>query len=481
MDIFYCNYDQEIELTDGAVAKTNGQPLNCLDSIGGAAVVRQTGTGDARYNDDYAFQAVWSALFGGGGWVADIINGLQGQQGSQEGEEGNGFTQEDIDGLVEGKNQRVALNDQCEMVAVPDNAVSCGDVEIGFIVSPIGLDFGGEDSWTTVRFKLSPRQRNPWVVWKASGSRPLLVYDPEHTGKVVDGRQLFGNWSFGGRKAVRLASRGSAPIALDEWDNGYQALAELDRNKDGFIRDRELQPLALWFDRNQNAVAEPGEVVPAVSEGITSLRTTYDTVDPKSGTLLSVNGYERQRAHGKAVQGSTFDWYSDTYTSRRAAIAELDRAPQGHLKATIDETLSPTPRDPSASKGQQEKLKPLDGFWRWRHDSDPTMGGVFFLEERNGRVAGVSVVERPQKPNQRGVRSFLDRAVLIGTISGTGSTRTIRMTTKYNGVVTTTTATLDEKSGKLTGTSSATKGGPSLKMGWNAKQIVAGNTRMLKK
>ena len=434
-------------------------------------VLRQTGTGDNRYVDDETFGVVWDKLFSSGSaWIQALLDALVGAGGN--------LTPEEIAALQPGEvGKKMAVGENCNPIVVDSNARSCGTINVGYIVSPLGLDLGGDDVWTVVRFKLSPKQKNPWVVWKASATRPLLVYDPEHTGKIVDGRQLFGNWSFGGRKAVRLVSRSSAPSSVDEWDNGYQALAELDIDKDGLVRGRELEPLALWFDANQNAIADRGEVVPATSKGITELRTTYDIVDPKSGTLLSVNGYERATTKGTTVRGNTFDWYSDTYTSKRLALAELDRAP------------SVLPREPQATSSQEayrstsalEPQGPLDGFWIWQHDSDPTTHGVFFLEENKGRMAGVSIVERRQKPNARGVRSFYDKALLAGTISNTGDSRTVTMTANYGGIITTSTATLDEKKGVLTGTSLATKGGPSLKMSWTAKRVVPGSLRMLKK
>lgn len=464
ISIFYCEYDQEIPTFGGDVVQGGG--AGCA-----TGVLRQTGTGGARYDDDNMFQVAWERLFSKeGAWVTALFDALNAAGGD--------LTPEEIAALQPAEvGQKLAVDENCNPIVVSNDARSCGTINVGYIVSPLGLDLGGEDSWTVVRFKLAPKQRNPWVVWKASAERPLLVYDPQHTGKVVDGRQLFGNWTFGGRKAVRLVSRSSAPSSVDEWDNGYQALAELDINKDGFVRGQELEPIALWFDANQNAIADQGEVVPATSKGITELRTSYDTVDPKSGTLLSVNGYERTTTKGKTVRGNTFDWYSDTYTSKRLALAELDRAPS----VSPHEPVATSPQEAYRSTRALEPQGPLDGFWIWQHDSDPTTGGVFFLEENKDRMAGVSIVERRQKPNAKGVRSFYDKALLAGTISKTGNSRTVKMTANYGGVITTSTATLDEKKGVLTGSSSATKGGPSLKMSWTAKRMVPGSLRMLKK
>jgi hypothetical protein len=84
-------------------------------------------------------------------------------------------------------------------------------------------------------------QTYPWLRPDAA----FLVWDPQHTGRITSGRQLFGNvtwWMF--------------------WNDGYQAMAALDDNHDGWLTGCELAGLALWFDVNQNGVSDPGEVIP---------------------------------------------------------------------------------------------------------------------------------------------------------------------------------------------------------------------------
>jgi hypothetical protein len=91
----------------------------------------------------------------------------------------------------------------------------------------------------------------------------LLVWDPEHTGSITSGRQLFGNvswWIF--------------------WNDGYQALAALDDDQDGWLRGKELTGLALWFDRNQNGRSDPGEVVPIEQTEIEALAVQPDCTEP---------------------------------------------------------------------------------------------------------------------------------------------------------------------------------------------------------
>jgi hypothetical protein len=89
-----------------------------------------------------------------------------------------------------------------------------------------------------------------WITPRAA----WLVYDPECSGRITSGLQMFGNvtfWIF--------------------WRDGYEALRSLDDNGDGILSGEELRGLALWRDENGNGISEPGEVTPIEAFGITSL------------------------------------------------------------------------------------------------------------------------------------------------------------------------------------------------------------------
>jgi hypothetical protein len=111
---------------------------------------------------------------------------------------------------------------------------------------------------TRVKFDLDGTGREQSYSWLQPDAA-FLVWDPEHTGRITSGRQLFGTvtwWMF--------------------WENGYQALASLDDDRDGWLRGRELNGLALWFDRNQNGISDPGEVIPIEQAGIEALAVNAD-------------------------------------------------------------------------------------------------------------------------------------------------------------------------------------------------------------
>lgn len=96
----------------------------------------------------------------------------------------------------------------------------------------------------SVRFDLDGDgkvEKWPWVKPETA----LLVWDPNQSGRITSGRQLFGTvtwWMF--------------------WRDGYQALDALDDNRNGMLSGTELRGLAAWRDTNSNGVSEPGEVVP---------------------------------------------------------------------------------------------------------------------------------------------------------------------------------------------------------------------------
>jgi len=112
---------------------------------------------------------------------------------------------------------------------------------------------------TTVNFDLDGTGRDhswPWV----NPNTAILVWDPDNTGKITSGRQLFG----------------SATWWL-MFADGYRALDALDDNRDGQLAGEELDGIAVWIDANSNGVSDPGEVNPVVHHGINALSTRATT------------------------------------------------------------------------------------------------------------------------------------------------------------------------------------------------------------
>ena len=120
----------------------------------------------------------------------------------------------------------------------------------------------------------------------------ILVWDPLRTGNVHSGLQLFGSvtwWMF--------------------WRDGYQALASLDDNHDGWLSGAELAGLAVWIDRNQNGKSDPGEVVPLAEAGILRIAVT---AAPDGGRMLA-NPQGIEFSDGRRTP--SYDWIATSVTS----------------------------------------------------------------------------------------------------------------------------------------------------------------------
>ena len=126
----------------------------------------------------------------------------------------------------------------------------------------------------TVDFDLmghGPKHRWPWIRPTAG----LLVWDPEKSGEITSARQLFGSYTFQIFRAT-----------------GYEALAALDDDGDGFLRGAELRGVRVWFDTNSDGRSEPSEVHDLAALGIEAVAvraTGYDGIHPtcSAGILLS--------------------------------------------------------------------------------------------------------------------------------------------------------------------------------------------------
>jgi len=116
----------------------------------------------------------------------------------------------------------------------------------------------------------------------------ILVWDPKKTGQVKSGRQLIGSvtwWLF--------------------FKDGYHVLDALDNNRDGNLTGGELKGLAVWFDRDSDAVSDPGEVVPIEKTPIASLATkstSWEGRSPANPAGLTLN-------NGQVLP--TYDWVTE--------------------------------------------------------------------------------------------------------------------------------------------------------------------------
>ena len=115
----------------------------------------------------------------------------------------------------------------------------------------------------TVGFPLrgwGPAGRWQWIKPETG----LLVWNPNGSGIVASGAQLFGGYTW------ELF-----------WKNGYEPLAVLDADGDGSLRGAELHGISAWFDRDSDGISAPGEVVTLSSLGVTALAVHPQDKDGK--------------------------------------------------------------------------------------------------------------------------------------------------------------------------------------------------------
>ena len=154
------------------------------------------------------------------------------------------------------------------------------------IAIPLKAGLGVKDvlaDKVTVKFDLDGsgyRRSWRWISPKAG----WLVHDPNSSGKITSGLQMFGSvtfWMF--------------------WDNGYQALSALDDNHDGRLTKSELRGLAIWQDLNSNGISEVGEVKTLAEHGIVELSCQAQRSKSRNCVAQAVRGVKFREGTWRAT------------------------------------------------------------------------------------------------------------------------------------------------------------------------------------
>jgi len=208
-------------------------------------------------------------------------------------------------------------------------------------------------------------ERTGWVA-PADG---LLVRDLDGDGAIFSGAELFGS-------ATRLADGSLA-------NHGFEALAALDDNGDGWIdgRDSIWPQLRIWRDGNGNALSDPGELIALDALQITALHLAHSissSIDPQGNQHRLQGSYlladDRQLA-------LTDVWFAVDPTASRqlrplpvpAAIAALPDLPGMGQVASLHQVMAADPASPLptllrqwiAGNSQQRRSLFLPIFFAW--------------------------------------------------------------------------------------------------------------------
>ena len=307
--------------------------------------------------------------------------------------------------------------------------------------SPISLlwskDSAVENSLSFVQFPLNMQGHDKWYTWHGSADTPLLVYDPRHTREVTSPTQLFGNWTFGGKQtAMNIDSKlqdglpgellkglpvGGTDVLGTPWENGYEALAVLDRDHNGKIEGEERESLALWFDKNQDAVSQPGELVALADSGVSTLFLGPTKVDPLSKNVELAKGFLRKDGD-EVYQGGTVDWYSEGGASQGdlLALQTLRSLKTQAITLPRDPTNNRTAANPAtADLAKRKSDSQVAGLWEWHPvpASEGDRHGWLAIDEyEDGTVNVVSFTELPVRDPAHSVGSYVNFKVSSGKI-----------------------------------------------------------------
>ncbi len=134
--------------------------------------------------------------------------------------------------------------------------------------SPIVLDLTGQGIQLSgpedgTQFDLNNDGNKVYTGWVKGANNAFLVQDLSGNGRIDNGGELFGS-------ATLLANGKRAA-------NGFEALKDLDSNRDGLLNnlDSKWKNLSLWFDRNYDAYTQYSELENLNRYQIQSINLNY--------------------------------------------------------------------------------------------------------------------------------------------------------------------------------------------------------------
>ena len=389
----------------------------------------------------------------------------------------------------------MVLNENCKLVKTADIVGSCGSTYFGKSTitwntsTPISLildeKYDINANVSIVNFALDPNLNKTYWLWKASEKSPLLVYDPLHHGDVTSATQLFGNWTFGGQKVASLL--GSAAPGI--WKNGFEALETLDSNNDGVISNDELKPLALWFDKNQDGISQPGEVQDIISFGIKSLSVVPDKEDHVNKTIEATKGFIKE-VDGQTSSGRLVDWSSEgSEFSALLISAKLLNNPDTIASANQNDNqyknLIKSSGEENNSYGKNEgAASAATGVWRWKIKGEKDVeakSGYFTIANNGSQINGHTITELllgVNDGNTEQINHIVNFAKLSGTqeLNSDGSISLKFSTPIDNSGVINNEAKIDSTGVEMAGSSDAEYEEAGIKKHlrylWNAQKVI---------
>ena len=133
---------------------------------------------------------------------------------------------------------------------------------------------------------------------------PLLVYDPEHTGKVNSASQLFGQWTFGGQRLAALASDGRGLVS-GPWENGFDALILHDM---ALRQHKEPPTVIIASGADISACLKNPEVISKIKSADNLILAKERAEDPAKQFVMDQN-YSKKALKIKQITGKEAVFY----------------------------------------------------------------------------------------------------------------------------------------------------------------------------
>lgn len=374
----------------------------------------------------------------------------------------------------------ILIDKDCRPLPATATNKLCGDFNATTAWTPISLMWTGQKSKETslVSFPLNPNTPNNFYTWEASAEMPLLVYDPEHSGVITSGAQLFGNWTWGGK---RQASLNATLASGTSWKDGFEALAELDSDKNGKIDGAELAPIGLWFDSNRDGVSQKGEVVSAIEKEITALYFSPDNIQPNAKEITASVGFERVTGE-TTITGKAIDWLADEAGSKfeLALRSQVNRLISSNGSSDFEEQLN---QKKDSDYGSIAGAMKFAGTWRWliKNDNpaikDMIPFGTLMIMLDGKEARGRSILEVPLVNITAGEKGA--KLIAHTPIKGAFTLENGKVLFKFSvldgkKVIATSVAKISEDGKKLIGittTAGDDKNHPNLSYEWEAERI----------
>lgn len=327
----------------------------------------------------------------------------------------------------------VAFDKNCNVMTGDTTAADCDSIFVySDLPTPVSLLWDGaqrlQEEPVARMFELETGKPQ-WVLWKASGKAPLLVSTPNGETAVTSATQLFGSSSFG-----------------KTFQNGFQALASLDKDGNGALQAEELKGISLWFDENRDAVSQPGEVKPLEEVGVTELFFNADRTDPDTSDMYASVGFTRKVGE-KTESGVSVDWFSqgsankqeveklikndiafNQFTeTRKRLLGQGKLTPPGHSKKRLDFVAN-------AMRALQERdaktgftPSPVAGIWNWQiadknihpkfREKIAVGGAMLFIENPNGEIFGFVEHESPRMDSVGAPQKMVTKFPVTGKLT----------------------------------------------------------------